>query len=161
MPMSKVHRESHIYFIVGLLFACDQVVKWLALQLSSDGFDLIPSFLRFELHLNPGVLFVIPLPNLLVILTSLAVLVLILVLLIRSDRADNESAVWHYALIFGGGVSNLIDRFRLGASIDYVTLDGPIIPYFNLGDIMIAVGAILLLDSIVRSRPSAERLTKE
>lgn len=154
--MSKVHREAQIYLIVGLLFACDQLVKWLALALSGDGFSIIPSFLRFELYLNQKIFFVIPLPNLLIIAASIFILVLLLVFIIRSDRADNERALWEYALIFAGGLSNLIDRIRVGASIDYVTFDTAASPFFNLGDLMIVAGCILIIFSIGRSRTTVQ-----
>lgn len=152
--MPNVHREARIYFTVGLLFALDQLFKWLALQLTESGFSIVSSVLRFELHLNPGFLFVLPLPNLFVIIVTAAILVVMMVLIIRSDQADNEPAVWQYTLIFAGGLSNLIDRFRVGATIDYLTVSPSLIPYFNIGDVMIAVGLILLLLSLARTRPA-------
>lgn len=157
---SQVHRESRIYFTIGLLFAFDQLAKWLALNLAGDGFSLIPSFMRFELYLNPNILLAVPLPNVVVIAVTIAILVVMLLLTIRADKANKERAVWEYALIFAGGLSNLIDRFRVSASIDYVTFSTPIIPYFNLGDLMIAVGIVLLLISQLRSRASEELTEK-
>lgn len=152
VDQSRVHRESRIYFTIGLLFAFDQLIKWLALELAGDGFSIIPSFLSFELHLNPNILLVVPLPNIVAIVLAVVVLTLIMVLVVRADKADNERAIWEYSLIFAGGLSNLIDRFRLGASIDYVSFATPALPYFNLGDLMIAVGILLLLNSQLRSR---------
>ncbi len=52
------------------------------------------------------------------------------------------------ALIFSGAISNIIDRIRLGCVIDYI--DIKIWPVFNLADVYITIGAILLLFVIAR-----------
>ena len=46
-------------------------------------------------------------------------------------------------VVLGGALGNLIDRLRLGHVIDYVSI-GPW-PTFNLADVAIAVGAVLLV----------------
>jgi len=46
------------------------------------------------------------------------------------------------ALLLGGIVSSLIDRFRFGAVIDFI--DIKVWPVFNLSDIFICSGAVLL-----------------
>jgi len=46
-------------------------------------------------------------------------------------------------LIFSGAISNVIDRLRFGCVVDYI--DFKIWPVFNLADVYITVGAILLL----------------
>jgi signal peptidase II len=47
-----------------------------------------------------------------------------------------------YALILGGAISNLVDRFRVGYVIDFI--DFRFWPVFNLGDTAITCGIILL-----------------
>jgi len=46
-------------------------------------------------------------------------------------------------IVLGGALGNLIDRLRLGHVIDYIAV-GPW-PTFNLADVAIAVGAVLLV----------------
>jgi signal peptidase II len=46
-------------------------------------------------------------------------------------------------LLAGGAVGNLIDRVRLDAVTDF--LDPPLWPAFNLADIAITVGAVVLI----------------
>ena len=55
------------------------------------------------------------------------------------------------AVILGGAAGNLIDRLRFGYVIDYVAI-GPW-PTFNLGDVAIAVGAVLVALAVLRSEP--------
>ena len=51
------------------------------------------------------------------------------------------------ALILGGALGNVIDRFRLGAVVDFIDIHIGTVhwPAFNIADIGITVGVILLL----------------
>ena len=55
--------------------------------------------------------------------------------------------------ILGGAAGNLIDRIRMGYVVDYVSI-GPW-PTFNLADIAIAVGAVLIVLRVLRPQPAA------
>jgi signal peptidase II len=49
-------------------------------------------------------------------------------------------------LLIGGSIGNVIDRFRLGAVIDFLDFSGLRFPYiFNVADSGVTVGAVLLL----------------
>ncbi len=52
-----------------------------------------------------------------------------------------------FALIFGGAVGNLIDRFRLGKVIDFLDLyvGGWHWPAFNVADSCISIGMVIVL----------------
>lgn len=52
------------------------------------------------------------------------------------------------SLIIAGGVSNLIDRFYRGGVVDFIDLK--ILPVFNLADMIISVGSIILLIEIIK-----------
>lgn len=54
----------------------------------------------------------------------------------------NRDVKYCIALILGGAFSNLIDTIRLGYVIDY--FDISIIPVFNIADLSVAAGAIVL-----------------
>ncbi len=57
------------------------------------------------------------------------------------------------AIVLGGAGGNLIDRLRFGYVVDYVAV-GPW-PTFNVGDVAIAVGAVLLAVTALRSPPGS------
>ena len=64
-------------------------------------------------------------------------------------------------LLVGGGLSNLMDRFRLGASVDLFRFPLPAYvvesaPVFNLADLFILAGACILLLELL-AREAAER----
>ena len=52
--------------------------------------------------------------------------------------------------VFSGAISNLIDRIRLGCVVDYI--DIKIFPVFNLGDVYITIGVIMLVIKILKNK---------
>ncbi len=56
---------------------------------------------------------------------------------------------WCIAAVFGGGLGNMIDRFRLGYVVDMINLDFMRFPVFNVADCFISCGCIALVISLV------------
>jgi signal peptidase II len=56
----------------------------------------------------------------------------------------------YFSLILSGAIGNLIDRIRLGFVVDF--LDLRIWPVFNVADIAITVGTVLLLLQILKRK---------
>ena len=52
---------------------------------------------------------------------------------------------WFIAAIYGGGLGNMIDRIRLGYVVDMVETQFMDFPVFNVADIFITCGCILLV----------------
>ena len=52
---------------------------------------------------------------------------------------------WLIAAIYGGGVGNMIDRFRFGYVVDMIQTDFITFPIFNVADCFITCGCILLM----------------
>lgn len=50
---------------------------------------------------------------------------------------------WQSSLVVAGGLSNWLDRVRLGGVVDYITIGN--FPSFNLADVLITSGVGLLL----------------
>lgn len=57
-------------------------------------------------------------------------------------------------LIIAGAIGNMIDRLRFGCVIDFINLK--FWPVFNLADIFITLGAILLLYSFLKNKNPRE-----
>lgn len=62
-------------------------------------------------------------------------------------KTKNRQIQFCLTLIFAGAIGNLIDRMRLGYVIDFFSFDlfGWAFPVFNIADICISVGFILLV----------------
>ena len=56
---------------------------------------------------------------------------------------------WLIVAIYGGGVGNMIDRFRFGYVVDMIETDFITFPVFNVADCFITCGAIALMVSTV------------
>ena len=64
----------------------------------------------------------------------------------RRAQPDQKAFRWALALLFGGAVGNFIDRVRSGTVIDFLSFHfkGHYYPTFNVADIAITVGLLLL-----------------
>ena len=131
------------------LVIIDQFLKWLARTNPEADIDIIGDTIQWIYYANPGIAFSIPFPNwALIVFTPL----FILGLWIYWGRAK-RSLLFTFAmlLVTGGAVSNLIDRVLFEATIDYLQIFTSII---NLADVMIVVGAIMLL---IHKEPTQSR----
>jgi signal peptidase II len=60
--------------------------------------------------------------------------------------SDRPLFAWAAGLLIGGSLGNVIDRFRLGAVVDFLDFSGLHFPYiFNIADSGVTAGAALLL----------------
>lgn len=83
-------------------------------------------------------------------------------------RAERKTTALALALVVGGAVGNLIDRFIFGAVVDFIDFQGPWFGWnlfgwpvgfpwiFNIADAAISIGAIfLLVDQLLVGRKRA------
>lgn len=128
--MRKLRKKERKVALL-LLVIVDQLSKYLALKFNFGFINSGISFGLFSSFAFSWLLFLI------------SGFIIIMFLLSRSKPT---LPLW---LIILGGFSNLIDRvIRLGV-VDFINL--PIIPVFNLADLMIVVGAIWLFIDLVKS----------
>jgi len=71
-------------------------------------------------------------------------LILVLSLYLYEKKAFTGKA-FGYLLIFTGGLGNLIDRIKRGYVIDFYSFPYLRLPYFNLADLYVFIGLILIL----------------
>ncbi len=132
------------YFIALVIAAADQIIKLIVNQhmFLNQSIDLIGSVVKLTYVRNTGVafsLFVGFSPYLAVVGTL--VVALVIFFHYRLER-QNFLVQLGLSFILGGSLGNLIDRFARGYVVDY--MDITIWPVFNLADIMINVGVIIL-----------------
>ncbi len=132
-----------IFFIVVLIIALDRLTKLIVTkQLAlNQTVPVIKGVFHFTLVQNKGAAFGILKNQLpLFIVTSLFAIFLIYFELKNTKHSRGYSV--SLSLILAGALGNLIDRLFLGYVIDF--LDFRIWPVFNVADIAITIGAILL-----------------
>ncbi len=154
----KIQASLSFWILAIVSIALDQVTKiWVLEALApKEGHwtvaslrtvVLVPGWLKFRYAENRGAAFSLfhEHPEILTgVALTLAVAVLIWALFFTPLR-DHLSRV-ALALVFGGAVGNLIDRFRLGYVVDFIVAHYKIheFPTFNIADSAICVGIGLL-----------------
>lgn len=140
----------------GVIVALDQGTKALATSLVEHGdrVEVLP-FLAFENVRNEGIAFGMG-GDISAVIIGATVVLLLGFLVFLAFRGGTGWLVWlPAALLIGGALGNLADRVRDGAVIDFI--DVPLWPTFNLADVAITVGVLLLLIDVERSEGRRRR----
>lgn len=156
-----------IWFIcvIALIFL-DQLSKWLAVIFleGQPSFYLIPNILRLSYVENRGAAFGMLADNrwIFLILSALAILCILVFILYTKPQSRLERA--GLALIFAGGIGNMIDRIILGYVIDFI--DFCAFPnlwrwVFNIADSCVCIGVGLLLIYVLRLTVEEYRAEKK
>ena len=133
----------------AIVILVDQITKQLAWRYFDVGrlTDVIPGVLRFTLVKNAGAAFgIFEGGRIFFIVASFVAAGVILYIGFRLPPTERLKRVL-LGLILGGAVGNLIDRVYDGAVIDFIEMGiaGHWWPVYNVADIAVSVGAVLLL----------------
>ncbi len=143
----KFWQATSVGFCAALAgFVVDRVCKYVALEkFSALGreFLLVGDLLKFKLAYNPGVAFGIMIPSVAIVILFVVVMIVCVRLMLAHWRQRDGLQVSALLLIIAGGASNMLDRVYFGQVIDYFDLKFYTI--FNLADVMIFVGVMILL----------------
>ena len=142
--------RTMLIFLIAVTMLADQLTKSAALSLLSQGtaVPVLPSF-NLTLGFNEGASFgmmggfMAGKPLLMAALTG-ALTLAFAVIAFRAQHALERAG---FALVVGGALGNIIDRVRQGAVTDFLDLywrDWHW-PTFNVADICITLGAVLIL----------------
>ena len=140
----------------GIVIAIDQGTKAIARSAVAPGTrtEVLP-FLAFENVRNKGVAFGLG-GDISAIVIGATIVALVGVLVYLASRGRGGWLAWlPAALLIGGALGNLADRARDGAVTDFIDL--PLWPTFNLADVAIVAGVLLLLIDVERSGSERRR----
>ncbi len=157
MKSIKINREivlsvCKISLSVALL---DQITKLLVLKYIPlyTRVEIIQGFFNLTHVRNPGVAFGM-LQNFgsnyqfisLAVISAITLFLLFVIL--TQTKQDDKLQSASLSLILGGAVGNLIDRFRLGEVVDFISVHWQSLyywPSFNIADAAISIGIVLFL----------------
>lgn len=122
-----MRKEKGKLILLGFFLLLDRVSKFIALKY---GIALV----------NQGISFGIILPLSLIITAAL-----VAIFLVVRGRFGLSGG-----MMIGGGISNLVDRIYYGGALDFINL--PLVPVFNLADVLIVSGVVVFLVDLSRSR---------
>ena len=141
-----------IFSIISIVFFLDFVTKNYAItNLLLNHSEAINTYLNFTLAFNYGAAFSFlsdagGWQRWFFVIFSIIVVFFISYILIK----DKVSEYISYSLVLGGALGNLYDRIFLGYVIDFIEFhyNDFYWPIFNIADIAISIGVILLLYSM-------------
>lgn len=139
---------------IALLFIIDRVVKTVAMKfIPTEGWYLIQDVLGLVTVQNEGIAYSIAIPHTaLVIGIGVIIMVLMLVYIVYS-RQQKYLLSFAVLTIAVGAFSNLIDRMLYGYVVDMIILTTW--PVFNIADLMVSAGAIVLIVILVSKKKEA------
>lgn len=98
-------------------------------------------WLGIEFFANRGVAFNIPIPNQILLFATPLILIGLALMLLQSKKQITPRAILAVSLIVSGALSNFIDRYLFGITIDYIRILTGVI---NIADILIVTGITIL-----------------
>lgn len=149
--MNKKNLQHSLLYSGSILIPCilDRLTKWMALHFVTATINMAPGIslvLAKNRGLSWGMLYA---QN-----SWQSSLLILLVIFVISIFAYYTYVCWQQSeslvgqlLILSGAISNLLDRFIYGAVIDFIELSayGWTWPAFNIADIAIVLGVIIML----------------
>ena len=149
------------YFtMAALIFLADQMSKYWASRLENHpGIPVIDGLFHFSYVENSGIAWGLfseagALGRVVLGTISLLAAVGIFLYAVRTPLSE-RTTLWGLSFVLGGVLGNLTDRVMRGAVIDFLdfNLGSYKWPTFNLADIVISLGAIVLIIDALRSTP--------
>ena len=85
-----------------------------------------------------------------VIIANIVVICTLIYFLIKNYKTIGKLVKISLIMVISGGLSNLIDRIFRGHVVDYIDINQIFnYPVFNIADICVVIGAILLIGYII------------
>jgi len=119
---------------------------------------LIKDIFYFTAHKNTGIAFGIPVPQWIQIIGSIGILIFLTHFAITHIKKLFLNQVL-FGIILGGGVGNLVNRVYAGYVTDFIVLRP--FPVFNLADVGITVGIIILFVSLLQNNNQKNLINKQ
>lgn len=137
-------RHIGLFLFAGsVVLIADRFVKFYIENRLTAKIVLVPDILEIVHHRNTGVAFGINLPPLLQVVLFPILIVAGVYIIVKHLDLNKPAVFVVTGVIFGGALSNFIDRITYGFVVDYIAVS--IYPVFNIADIAITVGIFIVL----------------
>lgn len=141
-----------IYYIIAMiLIGLDQLSKYLTVQEIALGeiVHVIPDILSLTYIRNSGAAWSILEDQMIFFYVITVVVVGALIYFLHTEGKRSPIASTGIAFIMGGAIGNFIDRLHLKYVIDMIRLEFINFPIFNVADMALTIGVIILIGYIV------------
>ena len=149
--INKINRKLFFLSLSIVIVLIDQFMKYLVFY--NKKLFINKDFLLFKLDFvkNYGAAFNIFYGSRIFLsLISIFFSILLIYLIVRKNTL-NLIDLYSYSFILGGTIGNGIDRIYKGFVVDFINLNIINFPVFNIADISINIGFILLLYNIFKN----------
>ena len=148
--INKIQTKLYFFFLSFFIILIDQITKITMIynyeKLINKDFILF----RLDFVKNYGAAFNIFSGNRIFLSIISITFTIILIYLIFNKNQTNSLYLYSYSFILGGTFGNGIDRLIKGFVIDFINLNIIDFPVFNIADISINIGFIILIYSIFK-----------
>lgn len=145
-----------IIWLTLVVILLDMVSKYIVsrLLIVNESVMVIKNFFNITYVRNPGAAFSIFSTNSFLVMIISFIIIIGIILYISKNKPSNKMERVAYSLILGGAIGNFIDRVIYGYVRDFIEIDifGWDYPIFNLADVFVVVGVILLVIATWRGR---------
>lgn len=158
---SKTSKTIRLLIIAGTVALLDQVTKALVLHYLPlySSTPIIPGFFDLTHIQNPGGAFGLfssqsSTVQTAVFLFASALAAGVILYLYATTPGTHRFLAFGFALIFGGAIGNMVDRFRFGRVVDFldVYLGNLHWPAFNIADSAVTIGIGIFIYHLVLNR---------
>lgn len=143
----------YIYmFVIVVLVLLDQLTKFLVdnTMFLGETMEIIPKFFNITYVQNRGIAFGVFQGRINIIsLATVIAIVFLLVYFFKNFKNNKTLERVSYALIISGAFGNMIDRFFRGYVVDMIDFRGIWDFVFNISDIYINIGVVLILIDMI------------
>jgi len=149
--INKIQRKLYFLFLSIFIILIDQFTKYLMFY--NHKIFINKDFLLFRLNFvkNYGAAFnIFSGSRTFLSFISIIFSISLIYLIIRKNTLKTYE-LYSYSIILGGTIGNGIDRIFRGFVVDFINLNIINFPVFNISDIAINIGFILLLYNIFKN----------
>lgn len=135
------------YLIAILLIGIDQLSKWLIVQnfeLYGEQ-EIISGVLSLFYIQNRGAAWGIFEGRIFFFFIITVFVVGYMIYSFHKYKTDSKLVGWSFSLILAGALGNFIDRMLNGFVVDMIRLDFVRFPIFNIADVCLTVGVVLMI----------------
>ncbi len=149
--------------IVAVSVILDQLSKYLVVQNIEyrGSLPFIPKIISFYHTRNTGAAFSMLSEQRWVYMTLSLISMVIIAHLLYKEYKRHPLMTVSLAMVLGGGIGNMIDRFRLQYVVDFLKLEFMDFAIFNIADCFVSVGAVLLAVYIIFYEPKVDKRLRE
>ena len=125
-----------------------------------DSISIIGNILRFTYIKNPGMAFGIEVGNRIIFTVFALIASIVILIYLFRLKPENFWARFALASILGGAIGNLLDRIIYKEVIDFIDIRVIRWPVFNIADIAVTLGMILLIAHVIFDNKELEQEEK-